>query len=117
MQINRYPQRKSIWQILLIAIRYATVIVASVYVIDVSGQLAFHMAIPMRGNSSADVGVAVYEHPERGVMLWLVVFPLLSYVSLFLIKRTLCKNSNLPYWIGGIASIPCALFYLWFLNW
>jgi hypothetical protein len=115
--MNPNPQRKSIWQMLLITIRYATVIVASLYVIDVSGQLAFHMAIPMQGKSSADVGVAVYEHSERGVALWLVVFPMFSYVFLFLIKQALCKNSNLPYWIGGIASIPCTLFYLWFLNW
>lgn len=117
MPMNPNSQRKSIWKLLLITIKYMLVILTSACVVALSGRLAFYMAIPMLGNSSADVGVAVYEHPDLAVMLWLVVFPILSYFFLFLIKRTLCKNNNLTYWIGGIVSIPCSVFYLCLLNW
>lgn len=117
MPMNPKPQRKSIWKLLLVTIRYALVIVASAYVVDVSGRLAFHMAIPMRGKPSADVGVVVYEHPERATAFWLLAFSILSYFSLFIIKRMLCQNSNLPYWIGIVLSIPCSLYFLYFLGW
>ena len=115
--MNPNPQRKSVWKLLLITIRYTIVIVGSTCAVFISGALSSYLAEQVRGNIATDVGVPVYEYPDRAVALWLIVFPLLSYVFLFLIKQTLCKNNNLPYWIGGLMSIPCSIIYLYFLSW
>ena len=115
MQMNNNPQRNSIWRLLLFAIRATLVIVTSVSSVVVSGELACYLGTQVRGNPSADVGVVVYEYPERGQLLWLVAFPALSFLCLFIIKKILCKQSNWPYWIGILVSIPCSLYCLFIL--
>lgn len=116
MQINRQPQRNSVWRLLLFAIRATLVIVTSISSVVASGRLACYFGMQVQGNPSADVGVVVYEYPERGVMLWLVAFSALSFLCLFIIKKILCKHSNWPYWIGILVGIPCSLYCLLFLG-
>jgi hypothetical protein len=65
MQINHHPQRNSVGRLLLFAIRSALVIVTSVCSVLASATLACHLSMQVRGNSTADVGVVVYEYPER----------------------------------------------------
>ena len=117
MQINRHPQRNSIWRLLLFAIRATLVIVTSISSVVASGTLACYLGMQVRGNPSADVGVVVYEYPERGQLLCLVTFPTLSFLYLFFIKRALCKHSNWPYWIGILVAIPCSFICFFMLWW
>lgn len=117
MQMNHRPQRNSVWRLLLFAIRSALVIVTSVSSVVASATLACYLGMQVRGNPSADVGVVMYEHPERGQFLWLVAFPALSFLCLFMIKKTLCKHSNWPYWIGILVSIPCSFICFIILWW
>ena len=53
----------------IVTIRYTLAIVASACVVVISGPLASYLAQQVRGNSSADVGAIMYEHPERAVAL------------------------------------------------
>jgi hypothetical protein len=117
MQINHHPQRNSVWRLLLFVIRSALVIVTSVSSVLASARLACELSIQVRGNTSADVGVVMYEHPERGPWLWVVAFPALSFLCLFIIKKTLCKHSNWLYWIGILVGIPCSFICFIILWW
>lgn len=115
--MNSNSQRKLVWKVVLVTIRYLLVTVAAICAVTGSGELAYHLATQVRGIPSADVGVVVYEHPDRAISLWLFTFPSLSFLCLFIIKRTISRHSNLPYWVGAIVGVLCFPYYLYPLMW
>jgi len=64
-----YARRNMLLRKAIVTIRYTLAIVASACVVVISGPLASYLAQQVRGNSSADVGAIMYEHPERAVAL------------------------------------------------
>ena len=117
MHINPQPQRKSVMQITLTAIKNLFLTVITISAVVASGELSYYWAKQVRGPGNADVGVVIYEHREWGILFWLIAFPALSFLFVFIIKNIFSKTSNLPYWIGIVLSIPCSLYFLYFLGW
>ena len=117
MQINRQPQRNRVRQIALAVIKNLFLTVVTIFAVIAAGELAFHIALPFRGTGNADAGVPVYSHIERAIALWLLTFPVFSFLFVFIIQRTLCKNNYLPYWVGIFVSIFCSYGYLFDLSW
>lgn len=115
--MNPYPQLRLIGRLLLVTIKYMLVIVGAICSVIGSGELSDYMAELVRGKPSADVGVVIYSHSDRALILWLLAFPILSYAFLFIIKQVFSKNSNLPYWIGIITGVLCLPYYLIPLLW
>ena len=112
MQMNHHPQRNSVWRLLLFAIRSALVIVTSVSSVIASATLACYLGMQVRGNPSADVGVVMYEYPERGPLLWVVAFPALSFLCLFIIKKYFASIVTGPIGLGFWLVFPARLFAL-----
>lgn len=102
---------------MLVTIKYMLAIVGAICSVIGSGELSNYMAEFLRGKPSADVGIVIYSHSDRALILWLLTFPILSYTFLFIIKQTFTKNSNLPYWIGIITAVLCLPYYLIPLLW
>lgn len=100
----------------LISVKYILLTLISMCSVDGSGLLALYVAEPFKGRNVSDVGVPMYENYALAAVVWLLVFLFLSWLCLFLIKKTLSPNSNLPYWIGLIAIIPCSLVCLYALS-
>jgi uncharacterized membrane protein YkvI len=104
-------------QVLTKVFRYTLANLAAVMSVDKCGELLYPIADQMRGRSFADVGVVMYEHSGRAVLFWLVSFLILSCLLLFAIKQCLSRDSNLPFWVGGITILLCLPRYLMILSW
>ena len=117
MHINPQPQRNSVRQIALAAIKNLFLTVITIFAVIAAGELAYHIAKPFRGTGNADAGVTIYEHLELAISLWLLAFPIFCFLFLFIIKLTISKNSNLPYYVGILVSIFCSYGYLFDLSW
>jgi hypothetical protein len=115
MNYNR--QRNRVRQIALAVIKNLGLTVITIFAVTAAGELAFQIALPFRGTGNADAGVPIYSHIKRALALWLLTFPIFSFLFVFIIQRTLCKNNYLPYWVGTFVSIHCSYAYLFALSW
>jgi len=100
----------TVWQRILI-----TIVTLSAILISVT--LSWQFTKMVRGRNYSDVGVVMYENRLMALVVGIFGFPTLSGASIMLIKKTLSRNSRLPYWIGGIVFIICLPFYLLLLLW
>jgi hypothetical protein len=93
--------KSSIQQTLILIISLSSVVVAS--------EILLRVAKPMRGRSSADAGIIMFEYGSVAWDFWLKYFLAASFLSLALLKLTISRNSNIPYWVIPAAMLPCLL--------
>jgi hypothetical protein len=97
--------------------RWLLVTVAAICSVLCSCVLAWYATTLVRGANYSDVGVIMYERRSMALAVGVLAFPVLSGVLLLTIRRTLSKESDLPYWVGIPVAGLCLIFYLPLLLW
>jgi hypothetical protein len=111
------PESKTIQEIIRISIQQTLTIVVSLSSIVITSEVLLRLAKPMRGSSTADVGIIMFENSAGAWAFWLSCFLAASGLILLMVKLTISRNSNLPYWVIPAAMFICLVHNYLVINW
>jgi hypothetical protein len=86
-------------------IRRALTVLGALAAAPAACALALPLNVWFRGRNVSDVGVSMYEYPDRGLLAGLALIAVICPLMLGLLARTIGNRGSLAYWVG----IPCML--------
>jgi hypothetical protein len=111
------PESKTIQEFIRSSVQQTFTMVISLSSIVITSEVLLRVAKPMRGRSTADVGIIIFENSSGAWAFWLSSFLAASGLILFIVKLTISRNSNLPYWGIPAAMSICLIHSYLVINW